>query len=90
MRVFVAVITMVLFALPVIAGNYVEGYTKSDGTYVSGHYRSTADGNYNNNYSVEGNYNPNTGKMGTKKRTWTNKSPSYNKKNYGTKATYDY
>jgi hypothetical protein len=53
-------------------------------------YRSSPDSSYNNNYSVKGNYNPNTGKMGTRSRTQTDKSPTYNKKHYGTRGTYDY
>jgi hypothetical protein len=89
-KIILALAVFVLIATPVFAATYVKGYTKSDGTYVSGHYRSTPDKSYNNNYSVKGNYNPNTGKIGTKKRTWTDKSPTYNKKHYGTKATYNY
>ena len=37
-------------ALPAAAGDvYVQGYTKSDGTYVAPHYRSAPDSSYNNN-----------------------------------------
>jgi hypothetical protein len=44
---------------------YVNGYTKSNGTYVQPHYRSATDGNFSNNWSTEGNVNPYTGKEGT-------------------------
>jgi hypothetical protein len=44
----------------------VHGYTKKDGTHVSGHKRSAADGNFNNNWSTKNNTNPYTGKEGTK------------------------
>ena len=40
---------------------YVHGYTKSNGTYVNGYYRSNPDGNPYNNYSYPGNTNPYTG-----------------------------
>jgi hypothetical protein len=45
---------------------YVGGYTRQDGTSVNGHYRSSPDGNYNNNWSTQGNYNPYTGQAGTR------------------------
>lgn len=44
-----------------LAATWVNGYTKSNGTYVQGHYRSTADGNPYNNWSFPGNTNPYTG-----------------------------
>ena len=47
------------------AQTWVNGYTRSDGTYVQGHYRSTRDSNPYNNYSAKGNVNPYTGKKGT-------------------------
>lgn len=42
---------------------YIEGYYRSDGTYVRPHYRSKPDGNPYNNYSFPGNVNPYTGKV---------------------------
>lgn len=47
---------------------YVEGYKRSDGTVVKGHYRSSPDSTVNNNFSTKGNTNPYTGKEGTKDR----------------------
>lgn len=44
---------------------WVDGYTRSNGTYVQGHYRSRPDGNAFNNYSSQGNVNPYTGQSGT-------------------------
>ncbi len=49
------------------ADTYVEGYTKSDGTYVAPHYRSSPNGTKYDNWSTEGNTNPRTYKRGTKK-----------------------
>lgn len=43
---------------------HVKGYTKSNGTYVEPHYRSSPDGIHDNNWSVIGNTNPYTGKIG--------------------------
>ena len=57
----------VLFSLsPVLADTWVNGYYKSNGTYVQGHYRSSPDSYKNNNWSTSGNSNPYTGKRGTR------------------------
>jgi hypothetical protein len=47
------------------ASVYVHGYTKANGTYVSGYYRSIPDSNPYNNYSYPGNTNPYTGVTAT-------------------------
>ena len=43
------------------ADEYVNGYTKADGTYVNSYYRSSPDGDPYNNFSYPGNTNPYTG-----------------------------
>lgn len=48
--------------------HYVSGYTRSNGTHVSGHYQTNANGTRNDNYSSRGNINPHTGEPGTKPR----------------------
>lgn len=45
---------------------YVEGYTRSDGTQVSGHYRTAPNATTSDNWSSMGNINPHTGRIGTK------------------------
>jgi len=45
----------------------VKGYYRKNGTYVSPHHRSSPDGIKSNNWSSEGNVNPYTGTIGTKK-----------------------
>jgi len=47
------------------AQQYVNGYERSNGTYVQGYYRSQPDGTVLNNYSTRGNVNPYTGQQGT-------------------------
>ena len=44
---------------------YVEGYTKDNGTYVEGYYRTEANDYNLDNFSAKGNYNPYTGDVGT-------------------------
>lgn len=59
--------TFILFSLilPVFSvyAVYVNGYYRSNGTYVNGYERTAPDGNPYNNYSYPGNYNPNTGNI---------------------------
>lgn len=50
------------------SSEYVNGYTRRNGTYVSGYYRTRRDSTKSNNYSTKGNINPYTGKRGTRKR----------------------
>jgi hypothetical protein len=66
-----------------LAGEYVNGYTRSNGTYVQGHYRSSPDNSYNNNYSTQGNNNPYTGQSGTQRPTWNDQTPESNTRSYG-------
>ena len=44
---------------------HVDGYTKSNGTYVAPHYRSAPNGTTSDNWSHKGNVNPYNGKVGT-------------------------
>ena len=37
---------------------YVRGHFRSNGTYVTPHYRSAPDGTFSNNWSTYGNVNP--------------------------------
>lgn len=43
---------------------WISGYTKTDGTYVNGYYRTEANNTINDNYSTYPNVNPFTGKKG--------------------------
>jgi hypothetical protein len=53
-------------ATAVHADSYVGGYTRSNGTYVAPHYRSSPNGTTSDNWSASGNYNPYTGVQGSK------------------------
>ncbi len=50
----------------------VDGYYRSDGTYVAPHYRTKADATINNNWTTKGNVNPYTGQQG-----WIDKKVEY-------------
>ena len=55
----------------------VEGYWKSNGTYVTPHYRSAPNNTRRDNFNYRGNTNPYTGKKGTKSSTSYNRYLSY-------------
>lgn len=60
---------------------YVNGYTRSNGTYVEGHYRTTANYTRDDNWSTIGNVNPYTGSEGTKPGGYNSSyynTPTYN------------
>ena len=63
---------VVLFVLAGVsqAATHVKGYTKKDGTYVQGHYKSDNNSTQRDNYSTKGNTNPYTGKKGTKEANY--------------------
>lgn len=46
---------------------YIEGYTKKDGTFINGYYRSLPNKDKSDNWSTKGNINPFTGKKGYEK-----------------------
>ena len=64
---------------------YVNGYFKSNGTYVPGHYRTSPNQTINDNYSTYPNFNPYTGEQGTIQPTYSIPSysvPSNSNQNY--------
>jgi len=65
---------------------YVSGYTKSDGTYVRGHYRTKPNTTRNDNYSTVGNTNPYTGAAGTKPKEYN--YSTYTAPTYSSTSTY--
>ena len=61
-----AILIFIIFSLFlsfVSADVWVNPYTRKDGTYVQGHYRSSPDSDPTNNWSFPGNVNPYTGKV---------------------------
>jgi Ni/Co efflux regulator RcnB len=55
----------------------VNGYTRSNGTYVQPYTKTTSDGTNTNNYSTQGNSNPNTGQTGTKAPDYSQQAQNY-------------
>ena len=63
-----------LIACAAQAQVHVQGYTRSNGTYVQPYTRTAPDNTNLNNYSTQGNVNPYTGQAGT---VQPNYAPSY-------------
>ena len=61
---------------------YQSGYTRSNGTYVQGHYKTNSNYTNHDNFSTRGSSNPYTGSVGTRARDYS--SGAYN---YGTGRT---
>jgi hypothetical protein len=78
MKTLIALVAFIAgLATSAVAGDvYVNGYTRSDGTYVPGHHRSAPDASVNNNWSTSPNVNPYTGQMGTRSPTFTVPAPA--------------
>ena len=71
MKAFLLLFTF-LFSATAIADEYVNGYTRSDGQYVQGHYKTEANDRRWDNYSSQGNTNPYTGERGYKSHEYSN------------------
>lgn len=56
---------------------YQQGYTRKDGTYVQGHYKTSNNGTNHDNYSTSGNMNNYTGSYGSRARDYSSKSYNY-------------
>jgi hypothetical protein len=62
-------IALALFAASIVgalAQTHVNGYYRTDGTYVQPHYRSSPNNTVYDNWSTRGNVNPYTGQVGTR------------------------
>lgn len=74
---------LVILGLPAFAQVDVNGYYRSNGTYVQPYQRTAPDYTPTNNYSYPGNYNPNTGSV-------TGGSYGYSQPSYSAPSTPSY
>lgn len=85
-------LTLSIFAEPIYAKDvHVSAYTRRDGTHVQSHYRSSPDGNFDNNWTTLGNVNPYTDEPGTLTSQRTNSAKATNATNAtnATTGTYE-
>jgi hypothetical protein len=66
MKKSIAAVFLIALASSAFAQVHVNGYMKSNGTYVQPHMRSSPNSTTLDNYSTKGNVNPYTGQAGTK------------------------
>lgn len=66
------IVMAVMLSTAAVAGaqgrTHVGGYTRSNGTYVQPHDRTTRDATRNDNWTTRGNVNPDNGRIGTRAR----------------------
>lgn len=65
-KILLLLMAVLVFAAGAAEAKYQRGYVRKNGTYVSGHFKTSSDGSKLNNYSTKGNRNPYTGKKGYK------------------------
>lgn len=56
---------------------YQQGYTKKNGTYVKGHYKTTTNKTNHDNYSTKGNTNKYTRTSGTRAKDYSSGAYNY-------------
>lgn len=69
---------LVLASAAAFADQVVQGYTRSNGTYVNSYVRSDANNTVTDNYSFKGNNNPYTGSTGSNSYQHDTTSPYFN------------
>lgn len=71
-------VTALILTCTAASAEHVNGYIRSNGTYVQGYERSDRDNTVTNNYSYQGNQNPYTGTTGTNRYEHDTTSPYFN------------
>lgn len=93
-KIIFSLIVLICSANLLAKDNYVNGYTKSNGTYVDGYHRSSPNSTKSDNYSTVGNTNPYTGQAGTKSddsgynNNYNSNSKSNSNNGYGLQNPY--
>ncbi|MCX6898928.1 MAG: hypothetical protein NT105_09525 [Verrucomicrobia bacterium] len=65
-KALITLLAVLALATPAFAQgqHYVQPCTRSNGSYVQGHYQTNPDHSFGNNWSTRGNVNPYTGQEG--------------------------
>lgn len=78
-----------MFSFPTFSYQSVNGYYKSNGTYVQGYTRSSPNSTVQDNYSYKGNSNPYTGETGSNYYRNDSSSGYYNGGSQSNQNTYN-
>lgn len=87
MRFFFAACGFALLIGSAHADEYVNGYTRSNGTYVEPYYKSSPNNSTYDNFSTKGNVNPYTGQEGTR-NPYGSSSSSYGLYGSGSSSSF--
>ncbi len=88
MKKYIVLLLLTLVSSYCLADQYVNGYTRKDGTYVEGHQRTDANSSTYDNYSSKGNTNPYTGQQGYRQNEYS--APSNYGNSYGNSDNRQY
>lgn len=92
MKKLLCLVLVLGLSLAVIGSTFAEhvnGYTRSNGTYVNGYERSSPNSTVRDNYSYDGNTNPYTGATGTNHNRNSPSSEYYGTSNNSSKSIFD-
>lgn len=67
-KIFTMLMASLIFVLPVCGYVQVGPSIRKDGTVVQPHIRTKPNNTINDNFSTKGNFNPQTGRPGTRNR----------------------
>ena len=77
-KLFVTIIACIATMGPLAQSHtYQRGYFRKNGTYVTGHYKTTSDRTNHNNFSTTSNRNPYTGSTGHRAKDYSNQAYNY-------------
>lgn len=77
MKKIFAILVAMFIAISSFAQTQVNGYYKSNGTYVQSHVRTTRDNTNHNNWSTTGNTNPFSGSAGSVAKDYSSQANNY-------------
>lgn len=80
-QVIAFVLSLLLSSVAFAGDTYVNGYYRSNGTYVSPHYRSAPNATKADNWTTKGNVNPYTREEGTREYYNYNNTRGYGTQN---------
>ena len=82
----IAFFVLLFASINMFADQHVNGYYKSNGTYVDSYMKSSPNNTKSDNFSTYGNVNPYTGQVGTK--TYSDYNYGHNKSSNSNSSGY--
>lgn len=77
MKKIITLAVVLMVSMTAFSQTRVNGYYRSNGTYVQSHSRSSRDNTNRNNWSTSGNTNPMTGSRGSVARDYSSPATNY-------------